>query len=118
MIESGNVPDGLDAESYRVVFDALKKEPDFKLSSDFASKVAAMMPGTKPSFNWDRFFFVDGFISFVGAFAYAFVSISPAFSTGVFSFVSGYPGLFVFAVVFVILLNWVDKKWIAKPTNG
>ena len=113
-IEEGKVPEGLEGESYKIVFNALKKNPEFKLSSNFAHRVAAMVPAQAKAFNWDKFFLISGCISFLIAVIYAIVSIHAKFSVGVFSFISGYPGLIVFAILFVILLNWIDKKWISK----
>lgn len=117
-IEEGNVPEGLEGESYKIVFNALKKNPDFKLPSNFAHRVAAMAPASAKAFNWDKFFLISGCISFLIAVIYAISSIHATFSVGVFSFISGYPGLIVFAVIFVILLNWIDKKWISKSSTA
>lgn len=112
--ENGVTQQGLDGKSYRVVFDALKKDPQLKLPSHFAYRVA--LASSRPSFNWDKFFLAGGCVSFVIALMYAFLTISPSFSTGVFSFVSGYPGLVTFAVFFILVLNWIDRRWISKST--
>lgn len=113
-IEGGNLPEGLEGESYKVVFNALKKNPEFKLPSNFAHRVAAIAKAPAKAFNWDKFFLISGCISFLIALTYAILSLHATFSVGVFSFISGYPGLIVFAIIFVILLNWIDKKWISK----
>jgi hypothetical protein len=36
------------------------------------------------------------------------------FSMGAFKFISGYPGLVVFAILFVSALQWVDHKMVRK----
>jgi hypothetical protein len=113
-VEESQPAQGPDADSYRLVFTALKKNPELSLPAGFAERVAGLAPSRIRAFNWDKFFLVSGCASFLCALAYAVVSISPSFSTGVFSFVSGYPGLVAFAVMFVLILNWIDKKWIAK----
>ncbi len=115
-IEEGKAPEGLDGESYKVIFSALKKSPELKLPTNFAHRVAAMAPGQAKTFSWDKFFLIGGCISFFFALIYAITSIHPKFSVGVFSFISGYPGLIVFVVIFILLLNWIDKKWISKST--
>ncbi len=114
--EEGNAPANIDGEAYKLVFEALCKEPAFKLPSDFAKKVS-LMASEKKSFNWDKFFFICGGIGFVAALIYAFASIQASFSVGVFQFFSSYSGLALFGVVFVLLLNWVDKKIINKPSH-
>ncbi len=116
-IESGSVPDGLDGQSYKIVFNALKKDPEFVLPTNFAHRVAAMAPSKAKAFNWDKFFLISGLISFLMVVIYAIVMINATFSVGVFSFFSGYPGLIGFAILFVILLNWIDKKWISKSMS-
>jgi hypothetical protein len=35
-------------------------------------------------------------------------------TTGVFTFISGYSGLIVFGIIFILLLQWLDKKIIKK----
>jgi hypothetical protein len=116
LVENGNAAEGSEGDAYRMVFNALKKSPQFTLPSNFAHRVAAMAPAHPKAFNWDKFFLISGCISFLLAMTYAIVSIHATFSVGVFSFISGYPGLIAFAIFFVVLLNWIDKKWISKST--
>jgi hypothetical protein len=108
-IEKGISTPGIDADAYKVVFNAIKKEPQLKLSSDFASKVALRVSSEK-SFNWDKFLLIGGGIGFVLALIYAIGSVEATFSFGAFTFLSSYQGLLVFGVIFILGLNWLDKK--------
>ena len=37
---------------------------------------------------------------------------------GVFKFITGYPGLIVFGIAFVLALQWVDKEVVRKNLAG
>lgn len=117
LVETNQHVEGADVESYKIVFNALKKRPDFKLPSNFAHRVSAMAPSQAKAFDWDKLFLISGCISFLIALIYSILTLHAKFSVGIFSFVSGYPGLIVFAIAFVIFLNWIDKKWISKSTH-
>ena len=52
-IDNGGVPEGMDADAYRFVFRALKKESAPELRDDFAKRVAAIAFTPKKSFDWD-----------------------------------------------------------------
>ena len=107
--EEGIAPLGPDADAYKVVFSALKKEPHIKLSADFANKIS-LLASPEKSFNWEKFLLISGGIGFLAAFIYAMVSVNVTFSFGAFSFLSSYQGLLVFGVIFILVLNWLDKK--------
>lgn len=113
--EAGTPPTNVEGEAYRLVFDALQKEPGYKLSSNFASKVAAKAMANR-GFNWDKFFLISGCLCFVCAIIYVIASIQATFTVSDLSYVSGYSGLLLFAIFFIALLNWVDRKWIKKST--
>jgi len=115
-IEEGSSLHSIDADAYRTVFRSLKKNPDYKLPSGFAERVASMAQVPTKAFNWDKFFLIGGCVSFLFALLYAFISTKASFSTGIFTFVSSYSGLAIFAVAFIALLNWADKKLVNKST--
>ena len=115
-IEEGVPTSGIDAEAYKVVFDSLKKEPYFRLSADFANKVSKLASPEK-SFNWDKFLVIGGGVGFLMALIYAIVSVEATFSFGAFTFFSSYQGLFFFGVIFVLMLNWIDRKLIHSRTE-
>ena len=114
-IEAGKTPDGdeLDVKAYREVFQALKKEPGFELSSGFADRVMAKaVESRKKDSSRDMLWLVVGifliFISLVVAIMLTGFKLSAGFLSGM----SDYKGLFVFGVAFIGLLNWLDKRLI------
>jgi hypothetical protein len=108
-IEEGIPTSGTDADAYQVVFNSLKKEPHFRLSADFATKVS-MLASPEKSFNWEKFLLISGGIGFLVSLIYAIISVHTTFSFGAFTFLSSYQGLLVFGVIFILVLNWLDKK--------
>ncbi|MBS1557268.1 MAG: hypothetical protein JST69_00970 [Bacteroidetes bacterium] len=113
-IEKGDVPAGWEGRAYRIVFNALKRKPDFKLPSDFAHRVAGMAPVRANVFNWDKFFLILGSAGSLVLLLYAILLFRPTLSVGVFRFFSSYAGLAFFGIGFILLLNWLDQKLIRK----
>jgi hypothetical protein len=108
-IEKGIPTSGIDVDAYQIVFNAIKKEPHLKLSAGFANKVALRVSPEK-SFNWDKFLLIGGGIGFFLSLMYAILSVNATFSFGAFTFLSSYQGLLVFGIIFILGLNWLDKK--------
>jgi hypothetical protein len=114
------VPASADAEAYRHVFAAVEKEMNFALPAGFADKVVQkiMAEAQRKEAARDRLWFILAGILFLGGFvaSLVFVEFNPTVdfkpSVGVFTFLSGYPGLILFGVVFIALLHFVDKKFI------
>jgi hypothetical protein len=116
-VEAGNVPEGAEGETYRLVFSALKKEPHYKLSDDFAKRVAAMAPTPANSFDWDKFFLFVGLGVFGIALLYAVAVTHFTLSFGAFQFFKGYPFMFVLIALFIVAGQWLDTKLI-KSINS
>ncbi|NOT75324.1 MAG: hypothetical protein HOP08_10370 [Cyclobacteriaceae bacterium] len=108
---SGKSGSEIDMHSYKIVFDALKKEPDFNLSYNFADKVIAKIEVKKED-SKDSFWIVMGVLSFVIAAIISIVLTDFKLNFGAFRFLSGYAGLFAFGIVFILVLHWIDKKLI------
>jgi hypothetical protein len=108
-IEEGIIPSGAEGDAYKVVFNSLKREPHLKLSADFAKKVSLLATPEK-SFNWEKFLLIGGGVGFFLALIYAIVSVKATFSVGAFTFLSSYQGLLIFGGLFILMLNWLDKK--------
>jgi hypothetical protein len=108
--------EGIDAQAYQKVFDALKKEPEFTLPVYFADRLMNLIESKEKSkeISRDKFWFGLGLFSFVIALIVAFALTEFKFSVGVFHFVAGYPGLIIFGIAFIGILNWLDKKIIRK----
>jgi len=69
-----------------------------------------MLASPEKSFDWEKFLLISGGIGFLAALIYAIASVKATFSFGAFTFLSSYQGLMVFGVVFILGLNWLDKK--------
>jgi len=112
-IEKGLVDESSeDARAYQRVFDALKKEPDFHVSLPFADRLLALVD--KKEEQRDYWWIAAGIFLIVIALIISLVLTSAHWTSGVFTFVSGYPGLIGFGVAFILLLQWVDRKVIKK----
>jgi len=111
-IENGKAPEGMDADAYRLVFSALKKEPSPRLREDFAKRVSALAFTPKKSFDWDKFFLFGGLFTLLCVLAYAVLATEFIFSLGTFKFLSNYSYFVIFAIAMVMLLQWIDKKMI------
>ena len=107
---SGNSPD---ERAYRIVFDALRREPQYQLPTDFASRV---IKGLHPvtSSSRDMVWLGVGIVSFIIAMAVAVAKTDFRINMGVLKFISGYPGLIAFGIVFVLALHWIDKRIVRR----
>ncbi|MEJ0054494.1 MAG: hypothetical protein WDN75_01905 [Bacteroidota bacterium] len=117
-IERGDASiNGIEAKAYRRVFDALKKEPDFSLPANFADHVIVRMEARKES-SRDFLWMGAGVVGFVIAAIISVLLTNFKFDFGVFKFMAGYPGLVAFGVVFILGLQWLDKKLIRPTISG
>lgn len=115
-IANGLVNESDDARAYQLVFDALKKEPDFHVSLPFADRIIALID--KKEEKRDYWWMAAGIFLIIVTLIVTLVLTRIHWSIGVFTFVSGYPGLVVFGVAFILLLQWVDKKVIKKQIRS
>lgn len=119
-LEAGKHPEGdeLDVKAYQSVFNALKQEPEFSLSSSFADKVVGIMVKKQQSKTTFREYFWFGFgiflmlIAFVVTLAMTDFKLDMGFLKGLNSF----KGVIIFGIFFIGLLHWLDKKLI-RPTE-
>jgi hypothetical protein len=99
-----------------VVLKALQAEPRFELPLGFADRLVAMVElriALKEA-RRDRWWLAGGIVSIVIALVYAFTMVSFKPGVGVFTFFSGYKGLVIFGVLFVVALHLVDKFLLRK----
>jgi len=120
-LEKGRIPGGeeLDVKAYQAVFRALKKDPDSDLPPDFAERVVArVISGQKSKYSRDYLWFGAGIlflaISLIGTILYTGFKFDLGFDLGFLNVMSDYKGLVAFGVVFIALLNWLDKKLIRE----
>ena len=100
--------DSEDALAYQRVFDSLKKEPNFHVSLPFADRLIALIE--KKEERRDYWWMAIGIFLSVIALIVVLVITKVNWTTGAFTFVSKYYGLVVFGIVFILLLQWIDKK--------
>jgi uncharacterized sodium:solute symporter family permease YidK len=111
-IEKGHAIDGEDASVYKRIFSALKKEPSFVLPARFSDDIVKRIEMAKPQSSTDNLWFGLGIFGFVLAAIITIVLTGFNPGAGAFKFLSGYAGLFAFGIVFILLLNFFDKKFI------
>jgi len=119
-IESGqSVDNGPDAQAYRVVFDALKKEPEYALPPAFARRVMQKIEiSQKQRFSMREIRAVAAavFLMIVTlAVTIYMTGVKPAL--GVLNGVLPYWGFIVFAISFIGLLHWLDRRFIVRKTT-
>lgn len=116
-IERGSVNESSeDARAYQRVFAALKKEPDFHVSLPFADRIIAIIERKEE--KRDYWWMAAGIFLTVIALIVSIVLTSAHWTAGVFTFLSGYPGLVAFGIAFILLLQWIDKKVIRKQIRS
>ena len=122
-LEAGEHITGKDAAAYRKVFDALEREPDFRLPMNFADAVMSRIESIQES-RKEYFLIGGGVLFFVIATIVAYLMTDFRLSSdtfklqtdlNAFQFVKNYVGLFIFGAAFIILLQWLDKRFV-KPT--
>jgi len=111
-IENGLVNESEDARAYQRVFEALSHEPDFHVSLPFADRVIVIIE--KKEERRDYWWMAAGIFLTVIALIVSLLLTSVNWTAGVFTFLSGYPGLVVFGGAFILLLQWIDRKVIKK----
>ena len=109
--------EGIDASSYRKIFNTLKKEPTYSLPAAFSDDIIKRIEMTRPSTSSDRLWFALGIAGFVVAALVTILLTGFKLSAGTFKFLSGYSGLLIFGIAFVLLLQFFDKKFIRPLTN-
>lgn len=111
-------PSSADAESYRRVFSSLRRETDFHLSPGFADKVMKKVEYLRSKeASRERWWFFGGIFIFLIGLVVALTQIEFKPGVGVYTFVAGYKGLLLFGVAFILLLNYLDKKFIRPLKN-
>ena len=105
-----------DSQAYRLVFDALQREPEFQLSAKFSDNVLQRLAVARGRDQYTWFAIVIlGFVIAAGV-SIALTGFRPDF--GFLRHISKYSGLFAFGAVFIIFLQWVDKKLVREKEAG
>ncbi len=103
---------GLDSKVYVQVFRALSQKPSFKLSVHFADRLISRIieAQTRRSARRDFLYLTGGLFSLVLAAIIVILITGFRPGSGAFAFIHRYNGLIIFGAVFIIFLQWVDKK--------
>lgn len=122
-LEAGRPATGDENEvrAYQQVFDALRQEPEFSLPHGFADRVVKKLVQRETAKTTTREYvwFGVGATLLLIAFITAIVLSGFKFELGVFSGIKSYKGLFFFAVLFIGLLQVIDKRLLrAKRTTN
>ncbi len=115
-LEAGKNPQGdeLDVKAYQSVFNALKQEPEFTLSSSFADKVVGMAVNkqqSKSTFK-EYFWFGCGVFLMLMAFVVTIVMTEFKLDLGFLNGLNAFKGVIIFGIFFIGLLHWLDKRFI------
>jgi hypothetical protein len=110
-IVSGLGDDSREGMAYKRVFDTLAQEPDFHLPINFAEKVLKQIEvKEEKSTAREMYWLVGGIcvLSIAGIIGAIMSNFKPSF--GAFRFWASYPGLLVFGIFCVLLVQWLDRK--------
>jgi len=112
-VEKGQKPhvENIDMKAYEEVFRVLKKDPGYELPPRFAERIVARIVADRESRNSaDYFWFGAGLFFLLGVSIATIILIGFRFDFGFLGVMSDYKGLAVFGVLFVLFLNWLDKR--------
>jgi hypothetical protein len=116
-IEEGKtLPSHPDTRAYQKVFDGLRQEPDFELPLYFEDRILQQIEAQeKRAERRGAYWLIAGvFLLVIAAvIGAALVGFKPSF--GAFAFLSRYTGLFIFGIVFIMALQWIDRKIVQRP---
>lgn len=105
-----------DAKAYRIVFEALEKPVDYSLSRGFTDRVLTRIVRKKKKESVrDLAWLTAGVFLLVVSFVVALVMTDFTLSLGFLKGMSSYAGVFLFGILFIGLLNWIDHRLRKSP---
>ena len=113
LIEKGVYTEGdIGHRAYRVVFNGVKKTPNFSLPSNFAENVIQRISQLREdrAIRKDFFWLALGLLVFLIATIITIGLSNFKFDTGAFGFIKNYGGLLLFGGLLILGLQWLDKK--------
>ncbi len=113
-IEKGEISDNRDSRAYTKVFRVLRSEPEFKPPINLAERVVLRVDLSSGKTSRDMVWLYAGLAACFVAMIVAVLMTDFKVNLGVLKFISGYSGLFVFGILFVLALHWVDRKIVRK----
>ncbi len=115
-IEKGEFSDNRDSRTYVKIFEALRREPEFRVSINLAETILRQVDFSSRRSSRDLVWLYTGLVACFVAMIVAVLLTDFKINFGALRFISGYPGLFVFGILFVLALQWVDRKIVRKET--
>lgn len=110
-VEAGEVPTTSDANLYQHVFTSLKQAPEYTLPTTFAASVLHRLQlRQQQSLRWEYFYLGLGIVVMIAACAIVFAMSGLTVNLGFLKGLNDYKWVMMFAALFVILLQWVDRK--------
>lgn len=107
--------DDADVKAYREVFRVLSKPPQTSLPPDFADRIVARIEEKREhESEKDLIWFSAGIAIMVLVLVATVLYTGFSLDLGFLKEMSGYAGLFIFGVAFIMLLNILDKKLVIK----
>jgi uncharacterized membrane protein YhdT len=98
---------------------ALTREPNFQLPPTFANRLVSMIEEKQKSARSREAYWIAfaGFLFVVAVGLSVYLTgFKPSFRA--FPFLNNYVGLIVFGILFIGLLNWLEKKLIKRTTSA
>lgn len=112
-LEGGRTPKGeeLDVKAYRQVFRSLEMDPGYDFSGHFAERVVATVINRQQSKDSKAYlWFAAGIFFLTIASLATILYIGFRVDFGFLNAMSDYKGLVLFGIVFILFLNWLDKR--------
>lgn len=119
-IEKGNHDNhDVDHRAYQIVFNGVRKKPAITLSSGFTTSVLRRIQQLKEerSLRKDFIWLGIGLFAFLIAAIITIIITGFKFNFGALRFLSSYGGLFIFGALFILGLQWIDKKLVIHNPN-
>lgn len=114
-IESGVEGDDRHSNAYRHIFRALEADPGTGLSVSFADKVVMIARGKQKQRKSRELVWIGvGAVLLLVALVTAVVMTGYKLNLGFLSGMSAYKGLALFGILFIGLLNWIDKRFVSQ----
>jgi hypothetical protein len=99
----------------QLVDQALRKEPAFKLSVGFADRVLMQLEARRAQADARDWIWLGlGLLGFVIAAVVGIILSGFSPSLGALTFLSNHGSLLVFGIVFIVILQWIDRRFVRK----
>lgn len=107
-----------DEKVYQQIFSALEKKPVYTLPPLFAEGVVHKIQREQArAAKREYFWLCAGIILLIIVMMVAIAFTGFKISAGFLSGISAYKGVFVFGAVFIVVLHWLDRKFIRAKSD-